>query len=338
MKYLKYGKSGIFVSEIALGAMTFGDKNSWKLGGLSQQTANEMVRRAYAYGINLFDTADVYDEGESEIALGIALKGFRDEVHIATKVRGKTGNGINNVGLSRSHISRSVKGSMKRLNTDYIDIYQFHSFDYQVPYDETIEAMQDLVERGGVFYPGVSNFNAWQMAVFNAVARENGYEHYQSAQMNYSLLNRDIEHEILPYMKHEDMTLLAWSPLHGGVLTGKYSSKMELKPGTRMGDRGFVFPRFDEKRYPLILSEMEKIAAEQGCSVSNVALSWLRSKKVVIILGARTLEQFEENMKCVEVNLTTEQVKSLDMISEDREQYPNWMIGRMDRGRTFETA
>ena len=135
--------------------------NSWKLGGLSQQTTNEMVKRAYDYGINLFDTADVYDEGESEKALGIAVKDFRDEIHIATKVRGKTGNGINNVGLSRAHISRSIKGSLKRLNTDYIDIYQFHSFDYHVPLDESIEAMQDLVERGDVFYPGVSNFTAW---------------------------------------------------------------------------------------------------------------------------------------------------------------------------------
>lgn len=338
MRYLKYGKSGIYVSEIALGAMTFGDRNSWKLGGLSQQTTNEMVKRAYDYGINLFDTADVYDEGESEKALGIAVKDFRDEIHIATKVRGKTGNGINNVGLSRAHISRSIKGSLKRLNTDYIDIYQFHSFDYHVPFDESMEAMQDLVERGDVFYPGVSNFTAWQMATFNAVAREKGYEHYQSAQMNYSLLNRDIEHEILPYMEHDNMTLLAWSPLHGGVLSGKYTSKIDLKPGTRMGDRGFVFPRFDEKRYPKILTEMEKVASEQGCSVANVALSWLRAKKVVIILGARTLEQFEENMKSVDVNLTVEQIQSLDKISEEREQYPNWMIGRMDRGRTFEMA
>ncbi|MHB1439188.1 MAG: aldo/keto reductase [Cuniculiplasma sp.] len=335
MKYVKYGKSGLYVSIFALGAMTFGDKNSWKLGGLSQEQTNEMVKRAYDYGINLFDTADVYDEGESEVALGKALKPFRSEVHIATKVRARSGKGINQIGLSRHHIRESIRESLERLGTDHVEIYQMHSFDYHVPIEETIETFQDLVERGDIDYPAFSNFQAWQMALFNATARENHYEHYHSAQMNYSLLNRDIEQELFPYMQHDNLSLLAWSPLHGGVLSGKYGKNMETKSGTRFGDRG-VFPPFDQESAKYILEVAEDVAKEQDCKLANVALSWVISKKAIVLVGARTLEQFEENMKSLDINLTSDQIKRLDEVSSDREMYPGWMIKRQDRGRDFE--
>ncbi len=335
MKYVRYGQSGLYVSVMALGAMTFGDKNSWKLGGLSQEQTNEMVKRAYDYGINLYDTADAYDEGESEVALGKALKSFRDEVHIATKARAKTGRGINQVGLSRHHIRESIKGSLERLKTDHVEIYQLHSFDYHVPVMETIEVMQDLVERGDIDYPGFSNFQSWQMAIYNSVARENHFETYHSAQMNYSLLNRDIEQEELPYMNHDGLSLLSWSPLHGGVLSGKYGKNIEAKAGTRFGDRG-VFPPFDQEKAKNVLGVSEEIAKEQDCKLSNVALSWVIAKRGIVLVGARTLEQFEENMKSLDVKLTGEQVKRLDEASEDRELYPGWMIKRQDRGRDFE--
>ncbi len=335
MKYLKYGSSGLYLSAYGLGAMTFGSKNSWKLGGISQEKTDEMVKKAYDYGINLFDTADAYDEGESEVSLGKAIKPFRDEVHLATKVRAKTGKGINQVGLSRHHIQESIKQSLERLQTDHVEIYQMHSFDYHVPLMETAETMQHLVERGEIDYPGFSNLQSWQMALYNSIARENHFEPYHSAQMNYSLLNRDIEQEIIPYMNHDHLTLLAWSPLHGGVLTGKYGKDLSPKEGTRFGNRG-VFPPFEEEKAKRVLEAMEVVSKEQQCSLGNVALSWVVSKKGMVIVGARTVEQFEENMKSVDVNLTKEQMEHLDKASEDRELYPGWMIKRQDRGRDFE--
>lgn len=337
MKYTKYGQTGMYVSVYALGAMTFGSKDSWKIGGLSQETSDKMVKSAYDLGINLFDTADAYDEGESEVSLGKALKGIREEVHIATKVRAKTGKGINQVGLSRHHIQESIKSSLKRLATDHVEIYQLHSFDYHVPIMETIETMQNLVERGDIDYPGVSNFQSWQMALYNATARENHFEQYHSAQMNYSLLNRDIEQEILPYMKHDGLSLLSWSPLHGGILSGKYGPDLKPPEGSRNSLRG-VFPPFNPSRAKKIIPVMEEVAKEQGCKLSNVALSWVVAKKGIAIIGARTLDQFNENVKSVDVNLTSEQIERLDKISEDRQMYPGWMIARQDRGRDFEVV
>lgn len=337
MKYTKYGKSGMYVSTLALGAMTFGSKDSWKIGGLSQDTADKMVKSAYDMGVNLFDTADIYDEGESEIALGKSLADIRDEVHIATKVRAKTGKGINQVGLSRHHIQASIKASLERLNTDHVEIYQMHSFDYHVPIMETIETMQNLVERGEIDYPAFSNFQAWQMALYNSTARENHFEQYHSAQMNYSLLNRDIEQEIVPYLKHDGLSLLSWSPLHGGILSGKYGSDMKPPEGSRNSLRG-VFPPFDEHKARKIIPVMEEIAREQNCKLSNVALSWVVGMKGIAIVGARTLQQFEENMDSINVNLTSEQMDRLNKISEDREMYPGWMIARQDRGRDFDVV
>src|SRR6266571_2196720 len=195
MKYTPLGNTGVDASVLALGAMTFGAKDTWKLGGLAQDTVDKMVSRAIDAGINFFDTADVYDEGESEKALGSALKPYRDRVLIATKVRGRTGAGVNEIGLSRHHIEIAVRKSLERLGTNWVDIYQFHSWDSHVPIDESLETMQDLVERGLVRYPGVSNFTAWQMSALQARCEERGYSRYETAQMNYSLLNRDIEHE-----------------------------------------------------------------------------------------------------------------------------------------------
>ena len=336
MKYTRFGKSGIYTSVIALGTMTFGETNSWKLGGLMQEQVNEMVRRAYDYGINLYDTADVYDGGESEIALGRAIKGIRDEIHIATKVRGRTGKGINQQGLSRSHIERSVHGSLERLGTDHIDLYQAHSYDFDTPEEETIEAFQNLVERGLIDYPGFSNFSSWQMARFNAIASERNYEMYQSAQLNYSILNRDIEHQELPYIRHENMSLLSWSPLQGGVLSGKYGRKVELRAGTRMGDRGMIFPYFDQERAPEILTVIEEISEEQDCRMSAISLAWLIAKKSIVIIGARNLEQFEENMSALQVNLTGEQIRRIDEVSMQREMYPAWMFRRTSGKKDFE--
>src|SRR5438445_8595015 len=212
MKYTSLGSTGVDASVLSLGAMTFGSKDAWKLGGLNQDIVDKMVSRAIDAGINLFDTADVYDEGESEKTLGKALQPYRDKVLIATKVRGKSGSGINEIGLSRHHIRQAVKQSLERLGTGWVDLYQFHSWDAHVPLDESIEAMQDLVEEGLVNYPGVSNFTAWQMATVQPRAEERGVSKYETAQMDYRLLNRLVEDEMPPSLNYRKMRQVCASP------------------------------------------------------------------------------------------------------------------------------
>src|SRR6266851_3101798 len=304
MKYTSLGSTGVDASVLALGAMTFGSKDAWKLGGLDQDSVNKMVSRAIDAGINFFDTADVYDEGESEKTLGKALQFYRDKVLIATKVRGKSGPGINEIGLSRHHIQQAVRQSLERLGTSWVDLYQFHSWDAHVPLDQSIEAMQDLVEEGLVNYPGVSNFTAWQMATVQARAEERGFSRYETAQMNYSLLNRDIEHEILPFMRFSKMSLLVWSPLHGGALTGKYARGSKPPGGTRMGNRGLFFPFFDETTGFDVVESVKRVAREQDATPAQVAISWLASQGHIVLLGARTMDQFEENLGALDVHLT----------------------------------
>jgi len=332
MKYTSLGSTGVHASVLALGAMTFGTGNAWKLGGLDQEAVDRMVSRAIDAGINLYDTADVYDAGESERMLGRAIRPYRERVLIATKVRGKMGDGINEVGLSRHHIRAAVQNSLERLGTDRIDLYQFHSWDPMVPLDETLETMQDLIEEGKVDYPGVSNFTAWQMATLQARCEERGYSRYQTAQMNYSLLNRDIEHEVLPFLRYSRMSLLVWSPLHGGVLSGKYDRSSSPPAGTRAGDRGLFFPFFDEARGFEIVEGVRGIAKETGATPAQVSLSWLLSGGHIVLLGARTMEQFEENLGSLDVNLSGEQMARLDELTKQRVQYPNWMIDRQGSG------
>lgn len=336
MKYTPVGKTGVHASILSLGAMTFGEKNTWKLGGLDQITVDKMVKHAIDAGVNLFDTADVYDEGESEKTLGKALKPYRNQVLVATKVRGKMGPGMNEVGLSRHHIRTAIRKSLERLDTNWVDIYQFHSWDAHVPLDESLEAMQDLVEEGRVNYPGISNFTAWQIATLQARCEERGYSRYETAQMNYSLLNRDIEHEVLPFMKYSQMSLLVWSPLHGGILSGKYSRDAKPPAGTRAGNRGIYFPFFDETTGFDIVEKVKAIAKEQEATSAQVAIAWLISKGHIVLLGAKTLEQFDENLRSLDVHLTPKQLEQLDEITKPKVIYPNWMIQRQSVGRDFD--
>ncbi|MGC8581187.1 MAG: aldo/keto reductase [Thermoplasmata archaeon] len=333
MKYLKYGDTGTFVSVLGFGAMTFGEKNLWKLSGVNQELSDRMVKICIDRGINLFDTADVYDNGDSEIQLGKSLKGYRDQVMIATKVRGKTGNGVNEQGLSRHHMSISLRKSLERLGTTWVDIYQYHGWDTEANINEMIDTMQSFVSQGKVLYPAVSNFAAWQIAYIQGKVEEKGYVRYESAQMNYNIINRDIEYEVLPFLRYSKMSLLSWSPLHGGILTGKYKKGETPIKGTRMGDRGFFFPYFDENNGWKIVEEIENIAKEQGCKPSQVSLSWLIGKNVIVLLGARNIEQLEENLGSMEVNLTKDQIERLDKISKPRSIYPNWMIERQNQDR-----
>ncbi len=335
MKYTPLGRTGAHVSLLALGAMTFGSKNSWKIGGLTQETVEAMVKRSVDAGVNLFDTADVYDEGESEKALGQALKPYREQVLLATKVRGKTGPGVNEIGLTRHHINLAVRKSLERLGTPWVDLYQFHGWDPYVPLDEPLEVMQDLVDRGVVNYPGLSNFSAWQMATVQARCEERGYARYASAQMNYSLLNRDLDHEILPFLRFSGMSLLVWSPLHGGVLTGKYAKDVKPASGTRMGDRGVFFPFFDQEKGWAVVDKVKELAKAQGCTPAQIALAWLLEKKRIVLFGAKTLEQLEEDLGALSVHLTTKQLEELDALTKPKTQYPGWQIERQSAGRVF---
>ncbi|MEM4087860.1 MAG: aldo/keto reductase [Conexivisphaerales archaeon] len=329
------GNTGTLVSVIALGTMTFGERNSWKLGGVPVEEASKMVNRAYDAGVNLFDTADVYDGGRAEEILGESVKPFRDEVILATKVRGKTGTGINDQGLSRYHITRAIKESLRRLDTDRVDLYQFHGWDSITPIEESIDVMQDMIDEGLVIYPGISNFSAWQMAITQSLALNKGYSRYVSAQMNYSLLNRDIEHEVLPFLSYAEMSLLVWSPLQGGLLSGKYTDLNSPPKGTRLGDTGRVFPYFEKDQYPAILEKINTISAEQGVTAAQISLAWLINRGSIVLIGARTLEQLEDNLNAVNVKLTPEQVKELEEVSAQREMYPNWMIkNQNDRNMT----
>jgi aryl-alcohol dehydrogenase-like predicted oxidoreductase len=335
MKYIPLGRTGVYSSIMGLGAMTFGEQNTWKLGGLGLEESARLVKKAIDSGVNFFDTADVYDQGRSEVLLGKALKDSREQVLIASKVRGRTGKGVNETGLSRHHINIAIKKSLERLGTSWIDLYQFHSWDKHTPLEESIDAMQGLVDSGFVNYPGISNFSAWQMAKAQTICEERGYESYQSAQMNYSLLNRDIEHEIVPFTKQSGMTILSWSPLHGGVLTGKYSSLTKPPEGTRMGSRGFFFPPFDPEKATKVLETVKRIAEEQGATMAQVSIAWLIGKKVLVLVGARTEKQLEDNMGSLDVNLTPTQVEELDKVSSPGVMYPQWMIDRRPGDRDF---
>ncbi|MCL5730981.1 MAG: aldo/keto reductase [Candidatus Thermoplasmatota archaeon] len=338
MKYVRIGKTGLYSSIFALGTMTFGARNSWKLAGVTQQEADRMVRKAFDAGINLFDTADVYEDGDSETILGNSIRDFRDQVIIATKVRGRLGDGINDVGLTKSHMYISARKSIERMKCGWIDLYQFHGWDSHVPIEETMDGMEHLIEEGLVIYPGVSNFAAWQMAYLQGMAIERGYSRYQTAQMNYSLLNRDIEHEVLPFIRHSQMSLLVWSPLHGGVLSGKYDKDLNPRSGTRAGDRGFFFPPFDREVASHLLPAMEDISREIDASLSQIALSWLIQRKHIVILGVRNMKQLEDNLGALDVNLNSEHISRLDEITALKPIYPGWMIERQSRGRDFQTV
>ncbi|HYS71780.1 MAG TPA: aldo/keto reductase [Thermoplasmata archaeon] len=335
MRYTPLGRTGVHVSLLSLGAMTFGERNAWKLGGLAQDAVDKIVARAIDAGVNLFDTADVYDEGESEKTLGHALKSWRDQVLVATKVRGRTGPGVNEIGLSRHHIRIAVRKSLERLGTTWIDLYQFHGWDPEVPLDESLEAMQALVDEGIVIYPGLSNFAAWQIATAQARAEERGYARYETAQMSYSLLNRDIEHEVLPFVRFSGMNLLVWSPLHGGVLSGKYAKGEAPSPGSRMGDRGFFFPPFDEATAWDVVEKVRAIAKEQGCTPAQVALAWLAERKHIVLVGARSIEQLDEDLGALDVHLTSKQLEEFDALTKPPALYPRWMIERQSGGRAF---
>jgi aryl-alcohol dehydrogenase-like predicted oxidoreductase len=324
MRMRTLGRSGLVVSELSLGAMIFGEEGP---RGATEAVATELIRRYLDAGGNFVDTADVYAGGRSEQIVGKALRGVRDEVVLATKVRGRTGPSANEIGLSRRHVLQGVQASLSRLGTDWVDVLYLHLWDPVTPLEETLAAIGDLVRQGAVRYLGISNFAGWQAAKAIVLARERGWPVPAAGQYQYSLLARDIEEEFDGLCRAEGMALVPWGPLGGGFLTGKYRPDERPREGRVAVTPGVAEEAWERRAVPRtwrVLAEVEAVARELGASPSQVALRWLLARPTVasVILGARTAEQLEDDLGATDVDLTPAQLARLDDVSAASPRYP----------------
>ncbi len=330
MEYRRLGRTGLMVSKLCLGSMTFGRE-------LDEEGAGGIVARFLEAGGNFVDTADVYENGISEEIVGRAIKGVRDEVVLATKVRFSMGEGPNDVGLSRKHILAGCEASLRRLGTDYVDLYQVHMRDTATPLEETLSALTDLVRQGKVRYIGVSNFTGWQIVKALCVSELGGFERFVSLQPQYSLVERNIEREVLPACREEGIGIIPWGPLGGGFLSGKYRRGEKPPEGSRIAG---VPDEFEEawtkrnvERNWRTLEVVGEISEETGRSYAQIALNWLLRQEGVTapIIGARRLEQLEDNLGAAGWELDREQVARLNRASAIEDVYPYRMIREMQR-------
>jgi aryl-alcohol dehydrogenase-like predicted oxidoreductase len=336
MKYNLLGNTGLKVSELCLGAMTFGGRGMWTaIGTLPQDQANELVKMSIEGGINFIDTANIYSEGLSEQMTGNAIRELglkRDDLVIATKVRGKMGEGPNDSGLSRKHILQQADESLTRLQMDYIDLYQIHGFDALTPLEETLEALDALVKSGKVRYVGCSNLAAWQIMKALGISAREHLSKFVSLQAYYTIAGRDLERELVPMLFDQKMGLMVWSPLAGGLLSGKYSRDQETKEGRRVS---FDFPPIDKEKAFDIVEVMQQVADQKAVSVAQIALAWLLHQPVVttIIIGATKQHQLTDNLAAVQVKLSADELKKLDAVSAIAAEYPGWMLERQGADR-----
>ena len=338
MRYNPLGRTGLFVSELCLGTMTFGGgEGFWKaIGQVQQDEADALVRTALDAGINFIDTADVYSAGISEEITGRALKNLgvaRDEVVVATKAFGPTGEGPNSRGSSRFHLLDAAHKSLKRLGLDHIDLYQIHGWDPATPIDEIVRALDDLVRSGAVRYIGVSNWAAWQVMKALGISQAQGLARFQSVQAYYTIAGRDLERELAPMMLSEEVGLMVWSPLAGGLLSGKYDREGRSEQGGRRAT--FDFPPVDKDRAFAAIDAMRPIAAAREVSVAQVAIAWLLHQRHVssVIVGAKRVEQLADNIGAATLELTAEELSTLDAASRLPLEYPGWMIERQGEYR-----
>lgn len=325
MKYTTLGNTGLIVSKLAFGAMTFGDDPSIKsIYKVDQQLAQEMVNKALEAGINFFDTADGYSAGQSEIMLGKLLAPHRHEVIISTKAGFRTGNPVTQAGLSKKHILFSCEQSLKRLNTDYIDLYILHKEDPFTPLEETLAALNSLVESGKVRYVGYSNWSAWKAALAYQMQKDNGWATFCNGQMNYTLVGRDVEYDVVPFMQHAGIGMTIWGPLASGFLSGKYNRENLKDPENRLS--GFDLLPFDKEFGFKVVDVLKEIASEHQASVAQIALAWLLTKPVVssVIVGASKTHQLEDNLNAIKVKLSAAQIQQLDAMTKPGVLYPNW--------------
>ena len=339
MRYHLLGQTGLYVSELCLGTMTYGGgRDIWEsIGSLQQDAVNEQVRFAVEAGINFIDTANIYSAGKSEILLGQALKTLqlpREQLIVATKSTGPMDETPNGCGQSRHHIFNEVDASLKRLQLDYIDLYQLHGFDRLTPFEESLSALNDLVRSGKVRYIGLCNMAAWQIMKSLSVSEQKGFAKFVSVQAYYTIAGRDLEREVVPLLEDQKLGLMVWSPLAGGLLSGKYSSADDKGPnGARRAT--FDFPVVNKERAFQCIDAMRPLAQDRQVSVAQVALAWLLHKSFVssVIVGAKSMDQLRDNVASTRVQLRPEEIKLLDEVSKLPEEYPGWMLARQAQYR-----
>jgi len=344
LRYRKFGRTGLFVSELCLGTMTFGGGDGiWRqIGNVQQAEADRLIGRSLDAGINFIDTADVYADGRSEVITGQALKNLRvprENVVVATKVYGETGTkGVNSRGASRYHIMEGLKASLQRLQLDHVDLYQIHGFDPATPIEEAMRALDSLVQHGHVRYVGVSNWAAWQIMKALGIAERLGLARFESVQAYYTIAGRDLERELIPLLLSEDVGLLVWSPLAGGLLSGKYGRDVKAEDGSRRA--AFDFPPVNVERAYDCIDMMRNSAEARGVSVAQIAIAWLLHQKAVtsVIIGAKRVEQLDDNIAAATIKLNDEEISMLDKVSMLPSEYPGWMIDRLGESRRKQLA
>lgn len=338
MRYRLLGNTGLYVSELCLGTMTFGGAGFWKvMGALGQQEATALLRQAFDAGVNFIDTANVYSLGESETLTGNAIKALglpRDELVVATKATGIMRQAsVNGRGQSRYHLMSEVDASLQRLQLDHIDLYQLHGFDPLTPLEDVLSTLNDLVRSGKVRYIGVCNLAAWQIMKALAISERHHWSRFASVQAYYTVAGRDLEREILPLVEDQHLGLMVWSPLAGGLLSGKFSPEGKAPEGARRAS--FDFPVVDKTRALRCIEAMRPIAQRRGVSVARVALAWLLSRPQVstVIIGARNAAQLADNLGASGLELSAEERTLLDEVSALPPEYPGWMLAMQGQYR-----
>jgi len=338
VKYKILGNTGLKVSELCLGTMTFGGgEGIWRaIGALEQKEVDDLVKTSIDGGINFIDTANVYSEGISEMMTGKSIKNLglkREDLVIATKVRGKMSDSPNGTGLSRKHILHQIDESLKRLNMDYIDLYQIHGYDELTPLEEIIDTMDTLVKSGKVRYIGCSNLTAWQIMKANSYSQYNRLAKFVSLQAYYTIAGRDLEREIIPMLKDQSMGLMVWSPLAGGFLSGKFKRNDTADNNARRVN--FDFPPVNKEKAFDIIDVLDLMAKEKKCSVAQLALAWLLNNPTVtsVIIGAKKTPQLEDNLKSIDITFTAAELQRLDEVSKLTPEYPGWMLERQGGDR-----
>jgi aryl-alcohol dehydrogenase-like predicted oxidoreductase len=349
MRYKKLGRTGLLVSEVCLGTMTFGGEGFWKVVGAQEQhEVDDLMKAAFDAGVNFFDTANVYSNGLSEQMTGAAIRTLglpRDEIVVATKALGRLTipsdapdaarrNVARNVnGLSRKHLFDAIDASLKRLGLDHVDLYQVHGVDPLTPLEETMQALADIVRSGRVRYIGLCNMAAWQIAKALWISDKLGLPRFESAQMYYTLAGRDLEREVVPLLQDQGLGLLPWSPLAGGLLSGKFAREGGGPNDARRAV--FDFPPVNKDRAFDCIDVMRPMAEARGCSVARIALAWLLHQPWVtsVIIGAKTREQLDENLQAGAVKLSPEELAKLDGVSALPIEYPGWMLARQGGDR-----
>jgi len=329
MEYRQLGRSGFKVPALSFGTGTFGGKGdlfkAW--GDVDVKEASDMVDMCLEHGVSLFDTADIYSQGAAEVILGSAIKGRRDQVLISTKGTFRFSDNPNAVGSSRFHLINACEGSLKRLGTDHIDLYQLHGFDAMTPVEETLRALETLVQSGKIRYVGCSNFSGWHLMKSLAVSERYGFEKYIAYQGYYSLIGRDYENELMPLAVDQGVGLLVWSPLGWGRLTGKIDRQNPNPPSvSRLHATVSYGPPIADEYLFRVVDVLKDIANETGKSIPQIAINWLLQRPTVssVILGARNKEQLRDNLGAIGWNLTKEQMTRLNDASELAKPYPYW--------------